>query len=184
MTTFVALALATPAFAQTANLTVAKDSTIRGGSYSTTRHGSDTILVTRASSDATYVRRAALTFDTETTIPDSTTIQSATLVLTVSGGNSETRQLRAYGIPVSFDEPDVTWNARKSGINWTHAGGDTTGGYSAGTVTGVVGSQVSFDVTQHVQNVINGNYGSRYARFLVTDPGASSRDSYKEFHSR
>ena len=183
-TVALALAMAAPALAQTANLTVAKDSTIRGGSYATTRHGSDTILVTRASSDATYVRRAALTFDTETTIPDNTTIQSATLVLTVSGGNSETRQLRAYGVPVSFDEPDVTWNARKSGINWTHAGGDTTGSYSAGTVTGVVGSQVSVDVTQHVQNVINGNYGSRYARFLVTDPGASSRDSYKEFHSR
>jgi endonuclease/exonuclease/phosphatase family metal-dependent hydrolase len=34
-----------------------------------------------------------------------------------------------------------------------------------------------------VQKVVNGDFGSRYARFLVSDPGASSRDSYKEFHS-
>jgi endonuclease/exonuclease/phosphatase family metal-dependent hydrolase len=184
VSTAMALMVSVPAFAQTANLTVAKDSTIRGGSYATTKHGSDAMLATRASSDATYVRRAALTFDTETTIPDNATIQSATLVLTVRGGNAETRQLRAYGMPVSFDEPDVTWNARKSGVNWTHAGGDTTGSYAAGTVTGVVGSQVGFNVTQHVQNVILGQYGSRYARFLVVDTGGSSRDSYKEYHSR
>jgi endonuclease/exonuclease/phosphatase family metal-dependent hydrolase len=179
------LAAAVPALAQTtANLTSVKDSTIRGGSYASTRHGTESILVTRASSDSTYLRRAALTFDTETTIPDNATIQSATLVLTVRGGNSETRQLRAYGMPVSFDEPYVTWNSRSSSVGWSNSGGDTTGTSTAGTVTGVVGSQVSFDVTAHVQAVLSGQYGSRYARFLVVDGGASSRDSYKEFHAR
>lgn len=171
------------ASAQTVNLTVAKDATLRGGSYANTKYGSDTILATRASSDSTYQRRAALMFDTETTIPDNATIQSATLVLTVRGGNSETRQLGAWGIPVSFDESYVTWNQRKSGTNWSHAGGDTNGSANYATVSGVVGSQVSFNVTQHVQAVINGQYGSRYARFLVVDGGGSSRDSYKEYHS-
>lgn len=180
-----ALLAAAPAVAQTtANLTVAKDATIRGGSYANTRHGSEPILATRASSDAEYERRAALTFDTETTIPDNATIQSATLVLTVGGGNSETRQLRAFGVPVSFDEPYVTWNLRNSGTAWSHAGGDTTGSSAGGTATAVVGSQVSFDVTAHVQAVIRGQFGSRYARFLIADSGASSRDSYREFHSR
>ncbi len=180
-----ALLVTAPAFAQTtANLTVVKDATLRGGSYASTKSGSDPLLVTRASSDPTYARRAALTFDTDSTIPAGATIQSATLVLTVRGGNAETRQLGAYGMPVSFDEPDVTWNVRKSGIAWTHAGGDTTGSAAYGTVSSVVGSQVTFNVTQHVQAVVKGQYGSRYSRFLVVDGGASSRDSYKEFHSR
>jgi endonuclease/exonuclease/phosphatase family metal-dependent hydrolase len=183
VTAAMALTVSAPAFAQTVNLTVSKDSTIRGGSYANTRHGSDALLVTRASANPTYIRRSALTFDTERTVPAGATIQSATLVLTVRGGNAETRQLRAYGIPVSFEQAYVTWNVRKSGINWTHSGGDTTGSYAAGTVTGVVGSQVSFNVTQHVQAVVKGQYGSRYSRFLVVDSGASSRDSYKEFHS-
>jgi endonuclease/exonuclease/phosphatase family metal-dependent hydrolase len=182
--TALALMAAATASAQSVNLTVAKDATIRGGSYANTRHGSDALLATRASADGSYVRRAALTFDTETTIPAGATIQSATLVLTVRGGNSEVRQLGAFGIPISFDEPYVTWNARKSGISWSNAGGDTTGSGAYATASGVVGSQVSFDVTQHVQSVVKGTYGSRYARFLVTDGGGSSRDSYKEFHSR
>jgi endonuclease/exonuclease/phosphatase family metal-dependent hydrolase len=168
----------------TANLTVVKDATLRGGSYASTKHGSDPILVTRASDDATYVRRAALTFDTETTIPDNATIQSATLVLTVKGGNGETRQLGAYGLPVSFEEPYATWQYRNASNRWSNAGGDTTGSYAAGTVTGTVGSQTSFNVTQHVQAVLNGQYGSRYARFLVVDLGGTSRESYKEFHAR
>ncbi len=182
--TAMTLVAAAPALAQTVSLTVSKDATLRGGSYATTKYGSQALLETRASSDPTYVRRAALTFDTETTVPAGATIQSATLVLTVRGGNSETRQLGAFGMPVSFDEPYVTWTSRKSGIAWSNAGGDTTGSGAYSTVSGIVGSQVSFNVTQHVQAVVKGQYGSRYSRFLVVDGGGSSRESYREYHSR
>src|SRR5688572_26904483 len=171
---FIAAALlsASQASAQTtANITVMKDTTLRGGSYAGTEYGSDSILVTRASGDPTYIRRAALTFDTESAIPDNATIQSATLVLTVKGGNSETRQLGAYGLPVSFEEPYANWTYRNAGGRWSHAGGDTTGSYAAGTVTGTVGSQTSFNVTEHVQAVVQGKYGSRFSRFLVVDLG-------------
>ena len=111
----------------TVNLTAVKDATLRGGIYADTTHGSKSILATRASTDPSYVRRAALTFDTDATVPANVTIQSATLVLTVEGGDPETRQLGAYLIPVSFDEPYATWNIRTAGVRWTNAGGDTTG---------------------------------------------------------
>jgi endonuclease/exonuclease/phosphatase family metal-dependent hydrolase len=168
----------------TVSLSVMKDATLRAGSYANTAHGGEALLVTRASDDPTYVRRAALTFDTESTVPDNAAIRSATLVLTVRGGNAATRQLNAYGMPISFEEPSVTWNSRSSGVAWPTPGGDTTATYASASVTAAVGSQVSFDVSAHVQAVLNGQYGSRYSRFLVVDPGASSRDSYKEFHSR
>jgi endonuclease/exonuclease/phosphatase family metal-dependent hydrolase len=125
-----------------------------------------------------------LTFDTETTVPDNATISSAKLILTVKQGNSETRRLDAFSIPISFDEPAVTWRNRKSGNSWSHAGVDVTGTASYAQVTSTPGSRVTFDVTQQVQNVINGKYGSRYARFVVRDSGASSRNSYKQYYSR
>jgi endonuclease/exonuclease/phosphatase family metal-dependent hydrolase len=168
---------------QTLNLTSVKDATIRGGTYSTTEHGRDQILVTRKSDDLQYERRAVLTFDTETTLPASTTIQSATLVLTVRGGNNEVRQLAAYTVPVSFDNDDVTWRQRRTGQHWSNDGGDITGSPVMATASPTPGSQVSFDVTSIVQRVINGDYGSRYARFLITDAGSASRDSYREYHS-
>jgi endonuclease/exonuclease/phosphatase family metal-dependent hydrolase len=177
-------ALAPAAIAQTTtNLVVVKDSTIRGGSFATTKHGKETILVTRKSADLEYERRSVLTFDTETTLPANASIQSATLVLTVKGGNNEVRQLAAYTLPVSFENDDVTWRQRRTGLNWTNAGGDITGAPVTATVSPTPGSQVSFNVTAMVQRVVNGDYGSRYARFLVADAGSTSRDSYREYHS-
>ena len=168
----------------TVNLVVAKDATIRGGSYASTRHGTQTHLATRRSDNASYERRAVLTFDTETTIPARATIRSATLVMTVRGGNNETRQLNAYAIPVSFEQEDVTWRRRKSTYTWSHAGGDVTGSPVRATASPVVGSQTTWDVTALVQRAVNGDYGSRYARFMIADAGSGSRGSYREFHAR
>jgi hypothetical protein len=181
-----ALALTAPSAlgAQTIKtLEVAKDATIRGGSYASTRLGDEDRLVTRSSDSESYVRRALLTFDTHTTMPADSSIQSATLVLTVRGGNSETRELAAQGVPISFDQEDVTWTQRRSGSNWSNAGGDVTGTPVKALVRSTPGSQVTFDVSTHVQKVVNGDFGSRYARFLVSDPGADSRASYKEYYS-
>lgn len=167
----------------TAHLVAAKDATIRGGSYAAARYGRDTYLVTRKSDDTTYERRAVLTFDTETTVPARTTIRSAILVMTVRGGNSETRALNAFAVPVSFNQEDVTWRQRKTSTSWSHAGGDIHGSPVRATASPTPGSQVTFDVTQMVQRAVNGEYGSRYARFLVADAGSASRDSYREYHS-
>ncbi|HEX6975251.1 MAG TPA: DNRLRE domain-containing protein [Vicinamibacterales bacterium] len=181
------ISAATPAaLAQTTKtLTVAKDSTIRGGSYASKNYGDDAVLETRASDDASYDRRAVLTFDTDTTMPANSTIQSAKLTLTVgSGSNSESRRLSAYVIPISFDEGAVNWKVRKSSAAWTYAGGDVASlAPATATVSGSSGSTVTFDVTAAVQKVVTGAYGSRYSRFLVMDEGGTSRGSYKSFHS-
>jgi endonuclease/exonuclease/phosphatase family metal-dependent hydrolase len=173
------------AFGQTVTIRVSKDATIRGGSHANTNYGDDDILETRQSSDEEYTRRAVLTFDTETTLADNASIASAKLVLTVkTGSNSEQRTLSACSVPISFDEPAVTWKRRKTSNYWSNAGGDiATGTCSTATVTGVSGSKVTFDVSTQIRTVLKGTYGSRYARFLVGDTGGSSRGSYKAYHS-
>src|SRR3954467_7255267 len=91
-------AFSVPAFAQTIQLTESNATVIRGGTYANTNFSKDLILVTRASSDATYERRALLKFDTQNTIPANSQISSAKLTMTVAGGNGETRQISAYRI--------------------------------------------------------------------------------------
>ena len=178
-------AMAPSAFAQsTTTIVVGKDATIRAGSYANKKHGRENFLATRSSDNPTYERRAALTFDTESRLPAKTHIQSARLVLTLRGGNDATRRLSAHTLPISFEEAQVTWRQRRNNARWRYAGGDVTGSPVSATVSAVKGSHVTFDVTAMVQRVVNGNYGSRFARFVVADAGGSSRASYKEFHSR
>jgi endonuclease/exonuclease/phosphatase family metal-dependent hydrolase len=170
--------------AQTQTLRSYRDGTIRGGSYANMNYGDDPILETRASSDESYVRRAVLMFATAESLPSTANISSAKLVVTVKSGNPESRTLTACAVPVSFREPYLTWRMRDSGSGWQHAGGDVVAGdCETATVTATAGSQVVFDVTREVQKAVRGDYGSRYARFLVGDSGASSRDSYKQYYS-
>jgi endonuclease/exonuclease/phosphatase family metal-dependent hydrolase len=179
-----ALLTAVPAVSAQTTLRSAKDSTIRGGSYAYTNFGSDPILETRQSDDLTYVRRAAVMFDTDASFSASTSLGSAQLVLTVAGGNGETRTLTACAMPISFDEDSVTWVQRNSSAYWSNAGGDiVSSDCSYATVTATSGSRVTFDVTTQVQKAVAGTYGTRYARFLVADYGGSSRDSYKQYYS-
>jgi endonuclease/exonuclease/phosphatase family metal-dependent hydrolase len=158
------------------------DTTIRGGSYADQNFDND-MLVTRASSDRTYVRRALLKFDTQNYVPKGAAISSATLTLTVKGGNEERRTLTAYRSAESFDEGYATWNDRKSGIEWKTTGSTLGGKYATATATGTAGSQVTFDVTRLVQDTVKGRFGSRYTRVAIVDTGASSRASYREFYS-
>jgi endonuclease/exonuclease/phosphatase family metal-dependent hydrolase len=177
-------AAAIPAGAQTLQLTDSSATTLRGGTYASTNYSSATLLETRASDDASYTRRILLKFDTYTTIPAGTPIVSAMLTLTQAGGNAETRTIGAYREGSSYDEASATWNKRNASTAWGTAGGDIAERYTYGIVTNVVGGRVSFDVTQLVQGVVNGQFGSsRYTRVELIDLGASSRDSYKQYYS-
>jgi endonuclease/exonuclease/phosphatase family metal-dependent hydrolase len=170
--------------AQTLTLRSYRDGTMRGGSYANSNFGDDPILETRASSTSDYVRRAALMFATAESLPSSAQIGSAKLILTVKLGNPETRTLTACALPVSFREASLTWRMRDSDSAWQHAGGDVVGSdCETANVTATSGSQVVFDVTSEVQKAVRGDYGSRYARFIVGDSGGSSRDSYKQYYS-
>lgn len=177
-------AAAMPAAGQTIQLTESNATVLRGGTYADTNLSSDVLLATRASTDATYQRRIVLKFDTQNTIPANTPIASATLTLTVSGGNAESRGVSSYRISSSYDEVETTWNRRSASASWSSAGGDLAERYGSATVTNVSGSRVTFDVTALVQGAVNGSFGaSRYSRIAVVDGGAASKDSYKEYFS-
>src|SRR4051812_10293135 len=141
-----AVASAPLAYGQTVTLRSVKDATIRGGTYASTNFGDDDILETRQSSDGDYLRRAVLTFDTESSISDNASVASAKLTLTVKKGNSEKRTLHACTIPASFDEGSVNWKRRNSSTYWSNSGGDIIeGACSAAAVTSTAGSRVTFD---------------------------------------
>jgi endonuclease/exonuclease/phosphatase family metal-dependent hydrolase len=180
-----ALGLASTAGAQTLTLKDAADATLRGGSYANKNLSSGSVLETRASDDAEYKRRVLLKFDTHTTIPMGATVTSATLTMTVYGGNAATRTLSAYRETESYTETSATWNDRRSGTRWSTPGGTMAERVAQATVTATRGSRVTFDVTAMVRNVVKGTYdaSSRYARFVVTDAGSSSRDSWRQYYS-
>src|SRR3954453_14851654 len=91
-------AAAGSAAAQTLQLTQSNATVLRGGTYADTNLSADLVLSTRASTDATYVRRIVLKFDTESPLPAGTPITSAILTLTVAVGNAETRTLSAFRV--------------------------------------------------------------------------------------
>ncbi|MEO8521549.1 MAG: DNRLRE domain-containing protein [Acidobacteriota bacterium] len=180
----VSLVAAGGAAGQTLQLTDSSATVLRGGAYANTNLSSDLLLATRASGDATYVRRIALKFDTHNTIPAGTPIASALLTLTVAGGNAEPRPIGAYRIAASYQEGEATWSRRSASATWAAGGGDLAELVASATVTDAPGSRVVFDVTALVQRAIDGAFvTSRYTRIGLVDGGASSRDSYKEYFS-
>ncbi len=179
-----ALLLAGTASAQTIALKDGNATTLRGGAYASKNFGSEPVFETRASGDATYVRRGLLKFDTANTIPAGASIASATLTVTVAGGsNSESRLISAFQVKTSYNEAVVSWRDWQSSSPWSTGGGDLGNRYDRKTVSGVAGSKVTFDVTALVQGVVRGDFGSRYTRIALIDEGGSSRDSYKALHS-
>jgi endonuclease/exonuclease/phosphatase family metal-dependent hydrolase len=157
------------------------DGYIRAGSYANSVF--DTEVLATKSYTATYTRRALLKFDTEHFVPAAASIQSAILTLTLKSSGVETRTLGAYRVTKSFDEVAATWYRRKSGYNWSSTGADLGSRYATATVSTTPGAKVAFDVTQLVQETVNGTFGSRYTRVALLDIGASSTSSIKEFHS-
>ncbi|MDQ3346832.1 MAG: DNRLRE domain-containing protein [Acidobacteriota bacterium] len=178
-----AAATAIPATAQTLTLTESSATVLRGGAYANTNLSSDTLLATRASSDATYARRIILKFDTANTLPPDTPIANATLTLTVAGGNGESRTISTYRVRSSYDETETTWNRRYNSTTWPTAGADLAERYGTASVTNTSGRRVTFDVTALVQGTVNGSFGSRYSRIALVDAGGSSRDSFKQYFS-
>ncbi len=170
--------------AQTLTLTDSAATTLRGGSYANTNYSTSGILVTRASSNASYQRRALLKFDTHNTIPGGSSIASAILTVTVRGGNGETRQIGAFRVSSPYTESAATWTRRKSSIAWGEPGADIEERVATATVSNAAGSRVTFDVTSQVRAIVGGDYGSsRYTRIALIDTGGSSRGSYKEYYS-
>ena len=192
---FFLLALTAPAEAQNtvvlnAHGTEVTDTTIRNG-VGADRNYNDGVLLTRASDDPDWERRALLKFDTENTIPKNTTISSAILTLTVRSGlgsDGATRRVRAFRLTQAFQEAEATWNRRQGSSYWKTPGGDVAEAWATANVTNIPGSKVSFDVTALVQQTVNGGFDSRYTRIALVDvdyPVADpdSKVSYREYYA-
>jgi endonuclease/exonuclease/phosphatase family metal-dependent hydrolase len=157
--------------------------TVRGGSYADTNLA--TILETRSSSNVEYRRRALLTFDTDTTIAEGTAVSSALLSVTVKQGSGDaTRRIGVYQVTTSWEDNEVTYNHRRAGTYWNTAGGDLGTKLTEQIVSNIAGARVTFDITPIVQQAVKGALGaSRYTRIALVDLDASTRDSWRAYHT-
>jgi endonuclease/exonuclease/phosphatase family metal-dependent hydrolase len=186
MTILASAALSATAAAQTTvTINVPKTqvvyATLRGGTYANTNF--DTLLETRAASDASYTRRAMLKFDTENVIPAGSNVTSATMTLTVKNADAgQTRHVAAYQVTNSWTETETTWKLRRVGQSWGTAGGDLGTKLSTASVPDTAGSKVSFDVTSLVKEAVSGKLGSsRYTRVMLIDMDAPTNLSYRAY---
>jgi hypothetical protein len=182
------LGLATTASAQTTVTLNQPESqvwnaTVRGGTYQD--RNLSTILETRSSTNAEYIRRAMLKFDTQNTVPAGTPITSAILTVTVKQGSSDaTRRIGVYQVTTSWDEQQVTWKQRRTSTGWGTVGGDLGTKLTEQVVSNVPGTKVSFNVTPIVQQAVAGSLGSsRYTRLALVDLDGSTSDSWRAYHT-
>jgi hypothetical protein len=171
------LTLKTPA-------TEVTDTMVQAGSFANTNFGASEVLATRASTNADYLRRALLKFDTQSTMPADATVQSATLTVTVKlGGAEANRTITVFPVSSSFLQEEATWNVRRAATPWASGGGDLGAASVARSVPNTAGARVDIDVTALVQAAVKGTNASRYTRLALADLGTSTTSSYREYYS-
>jgi len=160
------------------------DVMIQGGASANKNFNTLDSLATRASTSYDYLRRALLKFDTQNTIPAGAKIQSAVMTLTVkTAGADAARQIGVFPLITSFVQEQATWNVRRTSTSWTSAGGDFGAQAASVSVSNVAGAKVRVDVTAMVQAAVNAGSASRYTRVGLSDLGASTSASYREYYS-
>jgi len=163
---------------------IVSDTTIRGGSYASL-NDSGGVLVTKQSGDPSYVRRALLSFDTESTLPPRAIIQSARLTMTVrSGGAGTSRAIGIFPVTRSFTSTEATWDMATRSTPWSKPGGDYGPRVTVSNVTNVAGGKATFDVTALVQAAVNSS-SSRQTRLALRDAGPleTAKGGYREYYS-
>jgi len=159
------------------------DVMVQGGVSANTNFNTLDHFATRASTNYDYLRRALLKFDTQNTIPAGTKIQSAVMTLTIkTAGTDTTRQVGVFPVTTSFVQEQATWNIRRTSTAWTTTGGDFGPQAAAVAVPNTVGAKVRVDVTALVQAAVSSS-ASRYTRLGLSDLGASTSTSYREYYS-
>jgi endonuclease/exonuclease/phosphatase family metal-dependent hydrolase len=159
------------------------DLTIQGGASGMTDFSTSSGLASKVSTES-FTRRVLLKIDTQNYIPANTVIQSARLYLVLkSAESSENRPFTAFNVAQSFVGGQTNWYYFRSGQPWATRGGDFNGSFGTTYVGNAVGSTYAFDLTNLVQRVVNGNFGSRYTRVALVDTGANNNGNFREFHS-
>ncbi len=157
--------------------------TVRGGSYA--NRNLSTIMETRSSTNYEYLRRTLLKFDTQNNIPAGANVTSAIMTVTVKQGSDDaTRRIGVYQVTTSWEEPEVTFNRRKTSASWGRPGGDLGTKITEKVVSNVAGTQVSFDITPLVQQAVRGQLGSsRYTRIALVDMDGSTNESWRAYYT-
>jgi len=166
-----------------ASLPAPDDTTIRGGTYADTNFDAD-LLVTRASSDATYVRKALLDFDLAGAIPSGTVVQSATLTMTVHwGGAAASRAVGVFDVTTPFVAGEATWKRASATTPWRTPGGDLGREWTRAGVPNAAGARAAFNVTALVRAAASG--ASPHARLALVDVDSltAARDGYRDYFS-
>jgi endonuclease/exonuclease/phosphatase family metal-dependent hydrolase len=159
------------------------DVMIQAGAAANTNFNASDMFATRASTNPDYLRRALIKFDTQNTIPSGSKITSAVMTLTVkTGGTDAARTIGVYPVTTSFVQEQATWNKRRTATAWTTLGGDLGAKTVSFIASNVAGAKVSVDVTALVQAAVTAS-SSRYTRIALTDLGASTSASYREYFS-
>jgi endonuclease/exonuclease/phosphatase family metal-dependent hydrolase len=163
---------------------VSVDTTIRGGGYASVNYGTSDSLQTKSDTESSYKRRVLLKFDTQNYIPSGAVITSAQLYLTLKEADDSTsRPIDVYRVTKSFLARQATWLDYRDGMAWGNGGGDLGGRYTTTYVGNAVGSAYKFNLTELVQQSVNGTFGSRYTRLVLVDAGGASSRSLRTFYS-
>ena len=163
---------------------VSVDTTIRAGGYASVNYGTSDTLQVKSDSDSSYRRRILLKFDTQNYVPAGAVINSAQLYLTLKGADDSTlRPIGVYRVTKSFLAREATWLDYRDAQAWSNPGGDLGGRYTTTNVGNSVGSAYKFNLTNLVQQTVNGTFGSRYTRLILVDTGAGSSKALRSFHS-
>lgn len=160
-----------------------QDVNIRGGSYAAVNYEGN-LFATRASTNASYVRRGLLDFDTASTIPAGSVIRLATLTLTVHwGGIAPLRKVGVYPVTRAFTASQATWDMATATAAWTTPGGDLGPRAALGSVPNGAGQRVVFDVTALVQANVKSSASRRTRVALVdVDSLTNASDSYRDYY--
>lgn len=158
----------------------------------TTNTGGATILVVGETDGGAAVFRSPLQFDFSS-IPAGSTINSATLTLTLEAASSSyaanNRAMKVYRLLRNWVEAEVTWNVFSSGNSWSTAGAaNTTTDREAtdiGSVTILTSaadeSEVAITLTaSKIQEMISGGVFTNNGFLLQNDTETNDRH---DFHS-
>lgn len=155
-----------PTFSVQPDATAGVDAFIRS-SNSNTNYGTYIELIA-GSNSAAGVDRFVGKFTGVATIPTNATVASAIESLYCESAYTSTpRNIGLYRILTDWNEAQVTWNIRKTSVNWGAAGGQSGIDYSASptatTSVSVKNAWYTWDITADVAAWVSGvavNYGN------------------------
>ncbi|MGY4884634.1 MAG: right-handed parallel beta-helix repeat-containing protein [Nanobdellota archaeon] len=143
-----------------------KDSYLNGGAQNT-NYGTDTVIDVNYATSNRY--RGLIEFDLSD-VTSAANIVNANLTLYLSSTSGTNIPINIQRINQSWAEGEVTWNNRSSTGAWDSAGGDFSPFVWATNNVSTADSFYTWDVTQLVQNWINGTYPN-YGIILMAGEG-------------